>query len=68
MRLSSNSTCAYNCCDQGGHSVCLKVFSHYERLIAAITLCLNDERNTIDEDQVALIRDIILEDPDTRTP
>ena len=68
MKLTADSTCSYRGCNHTGHQVCLTVFGHYERLIAAITLCLNDERNTIDEDQVALIRDIILEDPDTRTP
>lgn len=35
MRVSRDSSCAYHCCDQHGHSVCEPFAGHYDRLAQA---------------------------------
>lgn len=35
MRISPDSSCAYHCCDQYGHSVCEAFAGHYGRLAEA---------------------------------
>jgi hypothetical protein len=63
MQLSSDSTCNYHQCDQTGHSVCKKVYQHYNRLIAAIVPYLP----LLPDEEADRIRAIIAENPDTST-
>lgn len=67
MQLSGDSTCAYHLCDQNGHSVCDKVYSHYTRLVAAVNSLLEHPDTVIPEGHGAELRRIIAENPSTIT-